>query len=152
MRSDKLLTFSIKRDRDVAIILLQDPEPPIKPAPKAVDVNAIVSWMNGETLQDDVTPVFWEQFRDELLSVLENERPRKLIVDFSGTSSFISSAMNSVMVHARNVSLAWNCEWRLCMDENQRRSYEISGYLDKLFPFVHESRREAVSAFVRPDV
>mgnify|MGYP003573954850 CR=1 FL=1 len=92
-----------------------------------------------------------EAFRQDLISFLDQEKPAKIVVDFSqlwriGCLSLGGAAVKGVLIAAKRRSERTASQWKFCgMSAPVRQCYELSR-LDSIFP-MYGSTADALAAF-----
>ena len=92
-----------------------------------------------------------EAFRRDLIGFLDQHRPTKVVVNFSGLWRIAcltlgGAAVKGVLIAAKRRSESMHCHWGFCgMSAPVRQCYELSR-LDEIFP-MYACPSEAVAAF-----
>jgi len=144
--------FEVTLIRDVTVIKLLDAAEYCRDHSKDVELAPLIYRMGGplppQTLE------IWERLRNDLLMLLETDKPQKVVLDFAGLDrigyqAMFSSAINSACVAAKSRSEAFGCQWRLCGFTEHARAFYESSWFPKMFPDVHDSQADAVAAFAK---
>lgn len=142
--------FDVSTVGDVTVIKLKDAVGQHRDHSNKVDLKTLIHQVREPT--QPLAIELWQQFRHDLLLLLDTEKPRKVVLDFGGLHRIghqpvISTAMNSVYVSARNHSSRFGCQWRLCGLAEDLRTIFAFCPLSKIFPDLHETQSEAVATF-----
>ena len=92
-----------------------------------------------------------EAFRQDWIAFLDQDKPVKIVVDFSelwriGCLSLGGASVKGVLIAAKRRSDRNSCQWKFCgMSAPVRQCYELSR-LDSIFP-MYESKADALAAF-----